>query len=345
MSQPKNTLLVTGANGGLGTALIEQITSKSAFAGYYGLYTVRDENSATTLRATLSRAPSHPHDLVNLDLADLDSVRHAAETVNTRIASGSIPPIQLLVLNAGFQDFGKQAWTSDGFDKTFSANYLGHWLLTLLLLKSMDKESGRIVIIGSQSHDPHDKRNESGGCFTDEKYKTIVQDEDSIEAIAKGTWSSAEEDPSWKSGFRRYGAAKLFLIMMMHELQRRLDRDPALNKVCIVGVDPGTMPTGLQRHAPWLIRVLIFKIVYPIVTWLSPNGLVRSPSRSASQVLEAATRMTPEGEAPKDAYYFDDQLIDTSVESRDVKKRDWLWKKSIEYAHLTQGETVLTEWN
>lgn len=44
-------------------------------------------------------------------------------------------------------------WTDDEFDTTFAANYLGHWLLTLLLLKSMDKEEGRIIVIGSQSHE------------------------------------------------------------------------------------------------------------------------------------------------------------------------------------------------
>lgn len=59
----------------------------------------------------------------------------------------------------------------------------------------------------------------------DEKYKTLIYDQARFEAIAKGIWSSAGEDPSWRSGFRRYGAAKLFLIMMMHELQRRVDRD------------------------------------------------------------------------------------------------------------------------
>ena len=50
-------------------------------------------------------------------------------------------------------DFGKQSWTDDGFDVTFAANYLGHWLLTLLLLESMNKEAGRIIVIGSQSHE------------------------------------------------------------------------------------------------------------------------------------------------------------------------------------------------
>lgn len=69
------------------------------------------------------------------------------------ISAGKIPPIRALVLNAGFQDFGKQSWTKDGLDTTFVANYLGHWLLTLLLLKSIDRETGRIIIIGSQAHE------------------------------------------------------------------------------------------------------------------------------------------------------------------------------------------------
>ena len=64
-----------------------------------------------------------------------------------------IPPICVLILNAGFQDFGKQIWTDDGLDVTFTANYLGHWLLTLLLLQSLDKDSGRIIVVGSQSHE------------------------------------------------------------------------------------------------------------------------------------------------------------------------------------------------
>ncbi|KAI1502246.1 NAD(P)-binding protein [Biscogniauxia marginata] len=148
----KGTILITGANGGLGSAIADQVASLPKFTGYYGLYAVRNAESAPALRSILS-TPSHPHDIVSLDLADLHSVRDAAEMINTRIEAGEIPPIQALILNAGFQDFGKQVWTEDGFDMAFSANYLGHWLLTLLLLKSMNKDSGRIVVVGSQTHE------------------------------------------------------------------------------------------------------------------------------------------------------------------------------------------------
>ena len=44
-----------------------------------------------------------------------------------------------------------------------------------------------------------------------------------------------------------------------------MDKDPILKNVSILGVDPGTMSTGLQRKAPWFIRILLFQIIYPIV--------------------------------------------------------------------------------
>ncbi|OTA57643.1 putative short-chain dehydrogenase [Hypoxylon sp. EC38] len=343
MGSPKGTILVTGANGGLGSAIVNRLASEPQFANYHGLYAMRDAKLAPSLVSIFSKNPSHSYDVVSLDLANLDSVRQAAELINARVAAESIPPIQTLILNAGFQDFGKQIWTdSDGLDMTFGANYLGHWLLTLLLLKSMNKDSGRIVIVGSQSHDPYDKRNEGTGAFDDKKYKTFVHDPASFEAIAKGTWSSAQEDPSWRSGFRRYGAAKLFLIMMIYELQRRMDLDPVLNNICILGVDPGTMMTGLQRHASWFIRVLMFKIIFPIIAFLMPNGLVRSTRKSALQVLGAAFETNPE--FPKGMYYFDTKLFETSAESKDPRKRDVVWKESINYAHLEQGETILSHW-
>lgn len=149
----KGTVLITGANGGLGSAIARQVTSQPEFAEYHGLYAVRDASSAPTLQSILSKNPSHSHDVMSLDLSDLDSVRQAAKTINERVTAEIIPSIRVLILNAGFQDFGKQIWTDDGLDVTFTVNYLGHWLLTLLLLQSMDKNSGRIVLVGSQSHE------------------------------------------------------------------------------------------------------------------------------------------------------------------------------------------------
>ncbi|KAL9622292.1 MAG: hypothetical protein Q9160_003303 [Pyrenula sp. 1 TL-2023] len=149
----KGTILVTGANGGLGSTIAEQVASKPEFSAYHGLYTVRDTTHAPALISALAHGPTHSHDVVALDLTKLDNFRRVAEGINARISAGEIPPIRTLILNAGYQDFGKQSWTDDGLDVTFAANYFGHWLLTLLLLKSMDREAGRIIVIGSQGHE------------------------------------------------------------------------------------------------------------------------------------------------------------------------------------------------
>lgn len=60
---------------------------------------------------------------------------------------------------------------------------------------------------------PFAQQNNSGGQFTDKKWKVIIQD--STEPVARGRWSTTEDDPSWCAGFRRYGAAKLCELMMM----------------------------------------------------------------------------------------------------------------------------------
>ncbi|KAI1438098.1 putative short-chain dehydrogenase [Xylaria sp. CBS 124048] len=345
MNEPKGTIILTGANGGLGTAVAKQLSSRTQFTGYHSLYTVRDTTSAPELRLAIGQErPTHPREILSLNVANLNDVRRVAGAINKRVAEGQLPPIRALILNAGFQDFGKQTWT-DGFDTTFITNYLGHWLLSMLLLKSMDKHSGRVVVIGSLSHDPHDKRNAVTGAFKQDKYKTIVQNQSTIDDIARGTWSSAREDPSWKSGYRRFGASKLFSIMMIYELQSRLDRDPVLNNIRILGVDPGTMMTGLQRHANWFIRIVLFQIVYPVIAFFKPRGLIRSTQRSAGQVLHSAFYADTDGAGFQEVrYYFDERLFDTGVEARDVHKRALVWKETVKFARLKGDETVLRDW-
>ena len=192
-----------------------------------------------------------------------------------------------------------------------------------------------------------DPRNASHGAFKDEKYKQLMGDDEAgFEAVARGTWSSAKEDASFRGGFRRYGAAKLCAVMMMNELQRRLDQDNALRNISILGVDPSTMITGHQRPAPWVIRVLIFGYIMPIVGYLFPNGSVRTPQRSGSDVLEAAFGSgLGGGDGQPKALYFDGRKpLDTSAEAKDAKKCELVWKQTVRCTQLKEGETVLENW-
>lgn len=83
MASAKGIILVTGANGGLGSAIVKQITSSPELSAYHGLYTVRDATTAPALTAALKRGdPLHQHEVLSIDLTKLDNVRQVAEDIN-----------------------------------------------------------------------------------------------------------------------------------------------------------------------------------------------------------------------------------------------------------------------
>jgi NAD(P)-dependent dehydrogenase (short-subunit alcohol dehydrogenase family) len=154
MAAIKGTVLVTGANGGLGMAIAQGIaTSPSEGAVHHALYSVRSTAAAIAVRSALAATKAHPHDILQLDLSKPSSVRETAAAINRRVSAGEIPRIRALVINAAYRETGRQTWTEDGLDTAFASNYLGHWLLTLLLLQSMNWETGRIVVVGGIVHE------------------------------------------------------------------------------------------------------------------------------------------------------------------------------------------------
>ncbi|KAG6353491.1 hypothetical protein INS49_005672 [Diaporthe citri] len=344
----KGTILVTGANGSLGSTMASQITSTAELAAYHhGLYAVRDSKAAPVLRTAVAQHGSkdtspHTHDIISLNLADLDSVRAVAATINSRVAAGEIPPIRALILNGGYLEFTSQSWTADGFDMTFASNYLGHWLLTVLLLQSMDREAGRVVVVGSESHDPHNPK--SKAPFDGARWLEFMRD-GSSESVARGMWSTSEEDPSYSGGFRRYGASKFCQAMMIPELQRRLDTDPALSNICILGVDPGSMPGNLTRRGPWFIWLLMYKLIMPwlapLMAWLQPNGPLRTLKLGAADVIAGAFRGSP---PPNGGYFYGSRVEEMTAEAQDVKKRERLWVETVGHTGLKEGETSLEKW-
>ncbi len=82
----RQTILITGANEGLGSAIVEHITSKPEYTANHGLYTVRDPTNAPALSSALSHGPTHSHDIVKLDLNKLDSIREVAQEINVSLA-------------------------------------------------------------------------------------------------------------------------------------------------------------------------------------------------------------------------------------------------------------------
>lgn len=146
-------------------------------------------------------------------------------------------------------------------------------------------------------------------------------------------------------GFKAYGR------IYSPELQRRLSNDPALHNISILGVDPDTVPTGISHHGIFLIRFLLFKIIYPMASryqaWRNPTGNndVRTPDKSARDILAAAFDCNATlGERPKGLYLDGSELTDIADEAKDEKKRAMVWKDSVRYAQLAEEETILADW-
>ncbi|KAI1804562.1 NAD(P)-binding protein [Daldinia bambusicola] len=355
----KGTILVTGTNGGLGSAIVDQILHRPSLAQeYHGLYTVRKVESADAVKSILQNASKagHKYDLIPLDLASLASVRQVAADINSRVSTGEIPPIRALVLSAAYQEHGHHDFSKDGFDMSFQASYLSHFLLTLLLLQSMDKEKGRILVLGSWSHDTTDTRNKVGpfaNSYVPEEFHWIFNSPDgSTEAVAKGKWgveSGSTEEKDVCVGMRRYGASKLCEVMMMRELARRISQDPALSKVAVLGLDPAAMRSGISRRSGWFVRIFIMNVLFPllapIMTWLNPNGDLRTTWKSAGDVIHACFDTDGGlGEYPNGLYLNGSAVADVGPEAKDETKCRRLWTDSLGYANVKEGDTVLADW-
>lgn len=139
--QTGRTVIVTGANSGLGYVTAREL----ARHGAHVILTARNQDKG---RAALDRLRDEVADptveLRPLDLADLDSVRMFADGVDT--------PVDVLVNNAGIM-MPPRSLTKQGFESQFGTNHLGHFALTGLLLDRLRAgRDPRVVTVTSTLH-------------------------------------------------------------------------------------------------------------------------------------------------------------------------------------------------
>ncbi|WP_216215179.1 oxidoreductase [Amycolatopsis aidingensis] len=131
-AQHGRTVVVTGANSGLGLVTAKQLTAAGARVVLACRDVAKGEAAAAGLTGDVQvRA---------LDLADLGSVRTFAGELEG--------PVDVLINNAGLMAVPKGR-TKDGFETQFGVNHLGHFALTGLLL---DRITDRVVTLSSFLH-------------------------------------------------------------------------------------------------------------------------------------------------------------------------------------------------
>lgn len=134
--------IVTGANSGSGFATSKQLAEQGAQV----VGACRRVDAGKEAFADLGDIRGS-FEIMELDLASLASVRRFAEVFLTKYDR-----LDGLVNNAGVM-FPPKGKTVDGFETQFGINYLGHFLLTELLLDTLKASApSRIVCVSSVAH-------------------------------------------------------------------------------------------------------------------------------------------------------------------------------------------------
>lgn len=246
------TIVVTGANTGLGF----EATKSFAQRGAQVVMACRSLDKAESARAEIDSAvPEGSLTVLELDLADLDSIRAFVDTFRE-----TCDDLHVLCNNAGVMAIPRRE-TADGFEVQFGVNHLGHFALTGLLLDDLLATAGETRVV-TQSSGMH-ARGE-------------MNFEDLHGEASYDKWAA-------------YAQSKLANLLFAYELDRRLEA--ASVDVLSVACHPGWAATDLQRRGPEMQGSMLRLLATKAANLL----LAQSAERGALPMCFAATAPDVEG--------------------------------------------------
>ncbi|XP_007956759.1 E3 SUMO-protein ligase ZBED1 [Orycteropus afer afer] len=229
-------------------------------------------------------------DFLYCDLASMSSIRHFVQEFKAKNI-----PVHVLVNNAGVM-MVPQRTTRDGFEEHFGLNYLGHFLLTNLLLDTL-KESGspghsaRVVSVSSATH-----------------------------YVAELNMDDLQSSQGY-SPHAAYAQSKLALVLFTYHLQHLLTSSGS--HVTANAVDPGVVNTDLYRHLFWGVRLM-----KKLFGWL----FLKTPDEGARTSIYAAVAPELEGVGGR---YLHNEVETRSLQiTYDEKLQRALWARSCEMTGL-----------
>ena len=134
------TVLVTGANAGIGYWCAEQLAARGARVLLGCRSPERAETAASAIRGT---APHADLRVLPLDLGSLDSIAGAAGDLGEQLDA--------VICNAGVKAADPAARTTDGLDLMVGTNFLGHFALVARFAPLLTPRA-RVVTVGSIAH-------------------------------------------------------------------------------------------------------------------------------------------------------------------------------------------------
>lgn len=137
-------ILITGGNDGIG----KQTAIGLAQQGAMVIIACRKMEKAEKVVETIKKESNNDRvETLPLDLASFDSIRKCAARFQA-----TYPHLDVLINNAGLFTSYLQK-TEEGFELQFGVNYLGHFLLTNLLLPQLlAAPAPRVVHVSSKGH-------------------------------------------------------------------------------------------------------------------------------------------------------------------------------------------------
>ncbi len=258
-SQAGRTVLVTGANSGIGY----QTALELARHGAHVLLGCRNMSKGEAALERLRReVPDASVELAVLDVASLTSIRNFAAQF---VASGK--PLDVLINNAGVMGLPSREVTDDGFERQMGTNHLGHFALTGLLLPALNRGSApRVVTVASLAH-----RN------------------------GKMEWDNLQSERSYDP-MGAYNNTKLANLLFAYELDRRLKA--AGSGLLSVAAHPGVATTNVFENGPGTggdLRMKIMKMVIPFIAQDDAMGALPTEYAATGPGVHGGEYIGPDG--------------------------------------------------
>jgi NAD(P)-dependent dehydrogenase (short-subunit alcohol dehydrogenase family) len=254
-SQAGRTVLITGANSGIGYQAARELARHGAQV-LLGCRSVTKGQAAR--ERILSELPGAQVAVVELDMASLASIRGFAGAF---VGSGA--RLDVLVNNAGVMALPARELTVDGYERQFGTNHLGHFALTGLLMPALlAAATPRVVTVASLAH-----RN------------------------GKMEWDNLQGERSY-SPWGAYNASKLANILFARELDRRARE--AGSRLVSVAVHPGVSATNIAANGTDL-KTRVFKLFGPLMVQSDAKGALPTLYAATVPGVQGGEYIGPDG--------------------------------------------------
>ncbi|KAJ6518109.1 NAD(P)-binding protein [Mycena vitilis] len=232
-------IIVTGGNTGIGYETVKQLLLKNAKV----YLAARSPEKAAGAIQRLEEETKRTAIFLHLDLADLPSVRKAAETF---LAQDS--KLDILFNNGGVMISPPEMLTAQNHDLQFGTNVIGHFFFTELLLPALAKSYEQTTVPARVVHTSSNGHQFAPG---------IGMEFESLKGGAeRDAW--VKQKGSFKAPWALYGESKMGNLFISNYFARA-HKDVLVS----CGLHPGGIKTELQRHSAGWMQVMSNALLYP----------------------------------------------------------------------------------